>query len=516
MASKIHVNEILEDLDVFKGEVADDGTNKTNLVLAWGQNTNGQLGLKPDMSQKGDVIARKMVQLSLMSKPISCKAFAQEAKEPKMIWLPDQLVNNRIISLATGFYHSLAADAKGHCFSWGGGENGTLGYGHEKLEQAVPRRILSLKRVKQVAVGRFHSLALTDMGKIFAWGSTKNGKLGLKLEPTKEGEERKFVREPKHIDLVKGSAMFIAAGQTHSMAITEKDKVWVWGANKTGQLGFDPTKQILCDKPTLNKELSGKLIKRLSCPFDHCVAIAGPDSEAIVYVWGKKDLLNRTSKIPHWKQEAVESDGMSCFSDAVAGCTHTVAIVEKRVYTWGASQSLDQAHVLGYEKSRADYGLTQKELTFPHDEGIIKIAAFQFHTVAIASDQKIFSWGAQGLSRLGRDITKTTPCWQPHLAVVKLDGFDDSKMNVHKVAVGYAQSLVLFTAHSSEKPRNPAMAVDAPLVLTTMTAQEEADTESEGKNRVVDPEEKTGGHDGDVGGEDSAKEKQKSCCCVVS
>jgi hypothetical protein len=65
-----------------------------------------------------------------------------------------------------------------HC--WGGGERGKLGLGNEE-DSHIPQRVVALedKTVCQLSCGTFHTLGVTTDGMVYAWGSGKDGKLGL-------------------------------------------------------------------------------------------------------------------------------------------------------------------------------------------------------------------------------------------------------------------------------------------------------------------------------------------------
>jgi alpha-tubulin suppressor-like RCC1 family protein len=58
-------------------------------------------------------------------------------------------------------------------FSWGFGENGTLGHG-DWQDQLSPKRIEALRgiQLRSVAVGSYHVLALAAGGVLYAWGET--------------------------------------------------------------------------------------------------------------------------------------------------------------------------------------------------------------------------------------------------------------------------------------------------------------------------------------------------------
>lgn len=71
----------------------------------------------------------------------------------------------------------------------------------------------------QVSCGQNHSLALSNTGKIFVWGDNKFGQLGL--DPTVQ----RFVYKPQELPLsnvqdMKGNPSSIYAGWTHSVLVT--------------------------------------------------------------------------------------------------------------------------------------------------------------------------------------------------------------------------------------------------------------------------------------------------------
>lgn len=80
-----------------------------------------------------------------------------------------------------------------------------------------------------VAAGENHSLALTDDGKVWAWGYNDFGQLG-------RGTANFDGDPPEVVDGLPTIAA-IAAGLFHSMALGIDGRVWVWDRNNAGQLG---------------------------------------------------------------------------------------------------------------------------------------------------------------------------------------------------------------------------------------------------------------------------------------
>jgi alpha-tubulin suppressor-like RCC1 family protein len=89
--------------------------------------------------------------------------------------------------------------ANGEIFSWGFNNVGQCGLGGYFPSNGQPQQdycvfhptvILSLKKtVKEIAAGNTHSLCLTNEGTVFSWGSNDCGELGRrKGKPTEPGE----------------------------------------------------------------------------------------------------------------------------------------------------------------------------------------------------------------------------------------------------------------------------------------------------------------------------------------
>ena len=80
-----------------------------------------------------------------------------------------------------------------------------------------------------IAAGKTHSLALTESGEVYAWGDNDGGQLGLG-----DREERLTPMKVEGLPKVKA----IAAVGGHSLALTESGEVYAWGNNEFGQLGL--------------------------------------------------------------------------------------------------------------------------------------------------------------------------------------------------------------------------------------------------------------------------------------
>ena len=104
----------------------------------------------------------------------------------------------------------------GNVFSFGLGNYGVLGHGDD-LTWQIPRQIMSLNshRVKQIALGKWHTLCLTYQGKLFTWGRNHRGQLGRGFVSDMELNPGLAVE----INTDHEQTLRISAGMLHSVAI---------------------------------------------------------------------------------------------------------------------------------------------------------------------------------------------------------------------------------------------------------------------------------------------------------
>lgn len=81
-------------------------------------------------------------------------------------------------AIAIDSHHSLAALADGSLWAWGSNFAGQLGDGMTYASRPTPAPVSGLSGVIGVAVGLNYSLASTDTGRVWAWGNNATGNLG--------------------------------------------------------------------------------------------------------------------------------------------------------------------------------------------------------------------------------------------------------------------------------------------------------------------------------------------------
>ncbi|XP_046991299.1 alsin [Schistocerca americana] len=139
-------------------------------------------------------------------------------------------------------------------WSWGNPNHGQLGTGDTfKKNRPVLVSKLSGTGIQKVVCGRFHAVALTLDGRVFAWG--KNNAYQVTLESSSDQSS------PQQIILLPNSARVkdIAAGDHHTLMLTNDGDVYYMGKQKFGTEPVGHLKKL----STGNSE--SQLYKRIFC-----------------------------------------------------------------------------------------------------------------------------------------------------------------------------------------------------------------------------------------------------------
>ncbi|GMF18203.1 unnamed protein product [Phytophthora lilii] len=221
-------------------------------VYSWGYNDRGQLGL-------GSTISK--------------------SHTPRMI---DSLREKyHITTAAVSYHHSAVVSSNGELLMFGMNDCGQLGLDHTQ-HQHTPQLVdaLSSQVVTKVACGLYHTIAITTGGEVYSFGKNDYGQLGLgharnmkvpTLAKTSLGEtDEKIVS--------------VSCGYYHTVTISEKGKLITWGRNDYGQLGIG-SKDHKNSAQYVPLPLSSK-IKNASCGCYHTLILM---SNGRVMVFGRNN-----------------------------------------------------------------------------------------------------------------------------------------------------------------------------------------------------------------------------------
>ncbi len=139
----------------------------------------------------------------------------------------------------------------------GSGEMGQLGLSESILESRKLKVVASLRNqdINQIAAGGLHCVALDENGKVFTWGCSDEGSLGV-LEPAEDGFLPTMVKGfypsqhgPNGTDGLldasgkllpfdkrsEANILQVAAGNTQSLALSSTGDVYSWGSLKDNE-----------------------------------------------------------------------------------------------------------------------------------------------------------------------------------------------------------------------------------------------------------------------------------------
>lgn len=266
----------------------------------------------------------------------------------------------RVFTIAAGHHHAAVVHRLAGLMTWGAGGHGRLGHGGRD-DEPRPRVVAALEdtAITSGSLGRTHSAAICPDGRLFVWGSSASGQLGLNTEgetafvSAKDGslvparlDDRGelYVAEPVELHLpgVK-EVIQVSCGAAHTLALTSDNIVLGWGASDGGRLGIHAgrlSQSIV--KPQVISSLLGKKVVHVSAGYSHSAVVTAQWKERLlwhgghVYVTGSAWALGR--KISRFERVRGEIKDVPC-RRVECGFSHTAAVsCEGELYTWGRNE----------------------------------------------------------------------------------------------------------------------------------------------------------------------------------
>ncbi len=148
------------------------------------------------------------------------------------------------VQVETSYYFSAALTADGDVYTWGNGYDGQLGLGAGHVGAAYPTRVdfpglPTGDRIVELALGGEHVLARAESGELWAWGDSAYGQLGI-AGITLDAWTPEPIGMGGHLAAGE-EVVAIAAGSSHSLAVTDAGRVFGWGDNTWGQAVYTST-----------------------------------------------------------------------------------------------------------------------------------------------------------------------------------------------------------------------------------------------------------------------------------
>ncbi|MCL2456612.1 MAG: hypothetical protein FWD19_03595, partial [Defluviitaleaceae bacterium] len=303
-----------------------------------------------------------------------------------------------------GGYFSLAQKDDGTVWAWGSNREGQLGVGNA-IQSRVPVQVkvsenVVLTGITKIAAGENHTVALRNDRTVWVWGDNQQGQLGLVTAPWVRSLYATQVTGLSNIEA-------IAAGANHTVVCDGDGNVWTWGRNSHGQLGDGSLNNIRTLPEQIEITTSAAIfITDVSAGNNHTIAL---DSDRNVWAWGNNingqigD--NTTANQRTTPVRVLGSNGLPFINVTAiaAGGDHNVILRQDgTVWTWG----LNTSGQLG-DNTMNDAVTPRRVPVRVFDlNNITSIAAGGFHTAVIGGDlfRPVWTWGRNESGQIGNGI----------------------------------------------------------------------------------------------------------------
>ncbi|XP_019848779.1 PREDICTED: probable E3 ubiquitin-protein ligase HERC4 [Amphimedon queenslandica] len=219
-------------------------------LYAWGDNSEGQLGLKT-------------------LQPI-CK--------PSILSLP---FGRPVVQAACGDHHTLALTQDGRVFSWGKNTTSQLGHSKGLSRVLAPTQITHLisTPVVKLICGSNHSAALTVSGGVFLWGDNRRAQCGFGHVTTK-------ISYPTLNEFMGRYAVsHVACGTDHTVFQVQSGHIYTVGSNEYGQLGRG-ARGAVYSRPAPIMQLMTVVVQQVVCGRYHTTLLAKYTGDLITFGQG--------------------------------------------------------------------------------------------------------------------------------------------------------------------------------------------------------------------------------------
>ena len=317
-------------------------------LWAWGNNSNGQLGV-------GD---------------------KKERLKPVRVQGP-----GNVSTIISGSKSTFALTKDGSLWAWGNNKTGVLGVGDTR-EHLKPSRVQGLDGVSSISTEGFSSYAVKRDGSLWAWGDNWDGQLGLsdkngRLTPTRVNG----------VDNVSS----VTSKYGSVFAVRKDGSLYAWGYNYLGQLGVGdkndhlaPTRVTgLDDVSTVDVFDTGENGSRSVFAVNH---------DGSLYAWGS-GWLGVGDEDEHSAPVRVQDVGAVASVNSYGGATYVIGN-DGSLYAWGAN-----------DFGELGVGDEDEHSTPARVQGVGAVSAVDssdgYSAFAVAKDGSLWVWGGNEDGQLG-------------------------------------------------------------------------------------------------------------------
>jgi alpha-tubulin suppressor-like RCC1 family protein len=298
----------------------------------------------------------------------------------------------RVVGAALGKTHSCAVLENGRVKCWGTNEYRQLG-NETMLNSLLPVEVEGLVDAKALAAGWGHTCALTRTGGVKCWGYNKNGELG-NGQTVDSGS-------PVAVQGLSAGVIAIEAGDDHTCAVTGQGAVKCWGYNQYGQLG-DGTTTSRSVPVSVSGLVGGAL--SVAAGWGHTCALTVDKS---VKCWGNDEYGQLGyGQTEDYRFTPIDVAGLAMSAERISadGGQTCALTIYGGIRCWGNNTygQLGDGTAETRNSPVAVSGLAQ---------GMRNVTAGWNHTCAISKDGGLLCWGWNYYGQLGdgTKASRTTP-----------------------------------------------------------------------------------------------------------
>ncbi|KAH6617766.1 putative regulator of chromosome condensation protein [Chaetomium sp. MPI-SDFR-AT-0129] len=320
-----------------------------NKILTWGVNDQGALGR--DTTWDGGL--RNVEDEDEDSDDEDDTGMNPKESTPAEIDASGIPENVKWVQLVASDSATFALTTTGQVYGWGTfrSNEGVLGFSRRELVQTIPTIIPELSKIKHLATGLNHVLALDEKNKIYAWGAGQQAQLARRLLE----RDDTAALYPTGVGALPGraKAASVACGSYHSFVLDVKGRVIAWGLNNYAELGIEEeagTDGGFIMRPQLVKNLEPHVITCITGGEHHSLACT---AKGELLTWGRidgnqvgqpSDSFSENNTI--WDERnrpriLVVPTVLPDIKDVIhvaAGTDHSFAVTKQgKVYSWGFS-----------------------------------------------------------------------------------------------------------------------------------------------------------------------------------
>ena len=284
-------------------------------AYAWGNNSQGQCGTGTEEIAKSPTrvkISPAVLSAScgsnftyFLTKDTNELYFCGYHHETKAVHrIPNKFIfslakDDKISNVSSGESHSLLLTTTKKVFSWGYGGDSQLGISSLPSSSFVgkPKLITDLCciNITSLSCGNSHCLATDADGKVYGWGLSSHGELGLDFCKDTYIKDQNCIlkchrKNPVRITTMNAyNVKKTVCGSNFSLFLTENDEVFACGLNNKMQLGIQKDNNSICNDITIPRSIDafyGMKVHNISCGESHCLAIVSDNVSRMKMVWG--------------------------------------------------------------------------------------------------------------------------------------------------------------------------------------------------------------------------------------